>query len=278
MTISNPYITTVQFKTWQRVSSTDAPDDTVVDDIVEQAARLVDYSTGRRFFPSYETHLFNIPKVDFTDRDTIYLDDDLLSLTTLTNGDLTIISSSNYVLKSVNKPPYWAIKLRDVSTVSWEQSSTGSSDQVLSVAGVWGYHDNYAKSWIQSGTLSAAITDTTGLTASVTAGHSLLSQQIWKIDNEILQGTVSSNTLTFNFRGDNGSTAATHLNGAAVYRWLVMPSVAGACQQIVDGFYRKRFGDNASTVATITAAGVVLTPSDIPASAWRLLQPLMRQA
>lgn len=278
MTLSNLYITTASFLNWQRSTSVDTSDDGVIGQIIEQTSRMVDNATGRQFYPSYETRLYDIPKVDFTDRDTIQLDADLLSLTTLTNGDGTVITSTDYILRSINSPPYWSIKLRDTSSVNWEPSSAGSNEQVISVAGVWGFHGNYSRAWVQAGTLGAAISSTSTLSATMTAGHTLASQQIWKIDNEILQGTVSTNTLTFNARGDNGSTAATHLINAPVYVWQITPSVSGACQLIVDSFYKKRFGETAASVATITAAGVVLTPSDIPASAWRLLAPLMRQA
>ena len=278
MTLSNLYITTASFLNWQRSTSVDTSDDGVIGQIIEQTSRMVDNATGRQFYPSVETRLYDIPKVDFTDRDTIQLDADLLSMTTLTNGDGSVIASTDYILRSINNPPYWSVKLRDVSTVNWEQSTLGSNEQVIGVTGVWGWHGNYSRAWVQTGTLSAAITSTSTLSASMTAGHALASQQIWKIDSEILQGTVSANALTFNARGDNGSAAATHLINAPVYVWQVPPPVYGACQLIVDGFYKKRFGETASSVATITAAGVVLTPSDIPASAWRLLAPLMRQA
>lgn len=277
MTVSNLYITRANFLTWQRSTSTDAPDDSVIDQIVEQTSRLLDSVTGRKFYPSYKTNVYDIPPVNDYERDTLYLHDDLLSLTSLINGDGTTIAASNYVLKEISETPYWAIKLRNTSTVSWATDANGSSEQVLNAPGVWGWHKNYPYAWVQAGTLGAAITDTTGLTATATAGHTLLSQQIWKIGTEIFQGTVSTNTLTFNFRGDNGSTAATHLINSPVYVWLVEPVVASAAQMIVDYFYQSRFGVNRMSTATITPAGVVLTPSNIPADAWRILSPIMRQ-
>jgi hypothetical protein len=274
MTVSNLYITVTDFKAFQRVTSVDTSDDTVIETIIEQVSRFVDYYTGRRFFPTIETHNFDIPRVDYTDRDTIYLDDDLLALTTLTNGDLTTITE--YILKPANIPPYYAIKLRDTASIGWEPSAAGSYEQVLSVLGIWGYHNQYSRAWVQAGTLGTAITSTSALSASMTAGHTLQSGQLWKIDNEYLQGTVSTNTLTLNQRGDNGSTAATHLINAPVYVWKPELNISGACHQIANSFYKKRFGDNVNAVATVTAAGVVLTPSDVPTSALKMLQPFQR--
>ena len=277
MIVSNLYIKTSDFKAWQRTTSTDAADDAVIDDMIEQVSRFIDSFTGRHFFPTIQARLYNIPAFQDFNRNTIMLDDDLLSLTTLLNGDGTTIASSEYVLLSANYTPYWAVKLRDTTSISWQPNATGSGEQVLSVAGTWGYHDKYGSAWIQAGTLGAAITDTTGLTATMTGGHTLVGQQVWRIDSEILQGTVSTNTLTFNQRGDNFSTAATHLINAPVYVWYPMAQIKTAAQQIVNAVYEKRFGENVSGKATITAMGVVLSPEDVPSSALRILAPLMRQ-
>jgi hypothetical protein len=276
MTTSNLYITVQDFKNFQRTGSVDYVDDAIIELIIEQVSRFIDGYCGRRFYASAETHLFDIPRVDYTDRDTVFLDDDLLSVTTFLNGDLTTITQ--YILKPANSTPYYAIKLRDTSTVGYEPSSAGSYERVLSIEGVWGYHTRYAGAWVQAGTLAAAITTTSATTATMTAGHTLAAGQIWKIDNEYLQGIVLGNALTFNRRGDNGSTAATHLISAPVYVWNPEISVTSACQQITNSFYKKRFGENVSGVATITASGVVLTPADVPTSALKMLGPLMRQA
>jgi hypothetical protein len=276
--IKNPYITTSDFKAFQRVTSTDAADDLVIDAIVENTSRFIDDYTGRHFYPTIETRLYDIPNSNFPDRDTIFLDEDLLSLTTLTNGDLSVITNTDYIVNPVNSTPYYSVKLRNTSNISWQSNAAGSSEQCISVNGVWGFHNKYAYAWTLGGTLGAAISTTSTLSATMTAGHTLANQQIWKIDNEILQGTVLTNALTFNVRGDNGSMAATHLNGASVYIWSPISQITLAAQQIVNSFYKKRFGENVSTAATITAAGVVLAPRDIPDSAIRILMPFVRQS
>lgn len=278
MTVSNLYITRANFLNWQRSTAIDTVDDAVIDQIIEQTSRLIDYVTGRKFYPQYKTNVYDIPSLNDFERDTLYLNDTLLSLTSLANGDGTTISAPNYILKDAGKTPYWAIKLRDTSTVTWQSNASGSAEQVLGVAGVWGWHKNYPYAWVQAGTLGAAITDASGLTATATAGHTLASQQIWRIDSEVLQGTVSANTLTFNFRGDNGSTTATHLINAPIYAWIFDPVAASASQIIVDYYYQTRFGTNRLSAATITPSGIVLTPSNIPADAWRILSPVMRQS
>lgn len=269
MTVSNLYITPADFLAWLSSTSTNTADDSVIASMIEEVSRYIDSYTARRFYPSIETHYYDIPNGR-----CIELGDDLLSVTTFSNGNGDAIT--DYILNSVNKPPYWEIKLKSGTSTVWQFASTGNQEQVISLLGVWGYHERYSNAWVQAGTLGAAMTDTTSLTATMTAGHSLATGQIWKIGSEILQGSVSSNTLTFNVRGDNGSTAATHLVDSPVYVWHPMPNVQVACQQIVNSFYKKRYGDNVSADAVVTGAGVVLSPKDIPTSALMILRPLMR--
>ena len=63
----------------------------------------------------------------------LFLDAPLLSLTTLTNGDGTTISSDNYWLEPRNISPKWQITLK--SGHSWNFATDGW----VSVAGVWGF-------------------------------------------------------------------------------------------------------------------------------------------
>lgn len=66
-------------------------------------------------------------------------------------------------------------------------------------------------------TLSAAITTTTATSATLTSGTGLSDRMLLEIGTEILQvRAFSSGTISEMTRGQRGSTAATHLNGAAV--------------------------------------------------------------
>lgn len=50
-----------------------------------------------------------------------------------------------------------------------------------------------------------------------------------------------------------------------------------ACQLIVVTMYKNRFGQNMNGPATVTAAGLVITPADVPASAEKLIRPYTRR-
>jgi hypothetical protein len=228
--------------------------------------------TRRQFYPSIETRLYDVP----SERE-IVLDNDLLSLSTLTNGDGTVIPAIDITLRG-NRAPYWSVAPKDTSSLFWVYSSTGSREQVISVYGTWGYHEQYSqRAWLQVGTLSAAITDTTTLAFSATTGHSITAGQILRIDSELYNVvTAATNNITPYVRGDNGSTATTHLINAPVYAWQPMEGAKQSCLEIANSTYQKRFGRNTGESATITAAGVVLTPFDIPATAKAFIASYVR--
>ena len=265
--LTNAYCTLADYKNYVvargQSSSTDATDDGVIQDLINSASRYIDTQSGRQFYPRIEEQLYNIP----SDRH-LYLDDDLLAVITFSNGDDAAISANQYVTQGA-KPPFWAISLRKTSTVTWEPNSAGDSEQVIGVLGIWGRHDNYTqRAWLKVGTLGAAMSDTTTLAFTMTAGHSIAVGNILRIDNELFNvSTVATNTITPIVRGDNGSTAATHLISAPVYAWQPMEGAKQSALEIVNSAYKKRFGQSVGESATVTAAGVVLSPRDIPATA-----------
>jgi hypothetical protein len=279
MTAINSYCTRAEFLAWiAATTATSATDDPVVDEILEETSRYCDDTTGRRFYPLQKTYLLDIPSSHYPNSDTLVLTDDLLSLTTLTNGDATVIAAANYNLIPVNDPPYFAIQLKDVASVTWATNTAGSKDQVISVAGIWGYHPEYAtRAWSIATTLNGAITDTTGLVWNVVSGTPLTTGCIVKIDNEFLiVASVAVNAVTFVARGDNGSTAATHLTGATVYLWNTVKPIKSAVFQIALSLYKRRHGESISGIASVTAAGVVITPTDVPQLAQRILMQYSR--
>jgi hypothetical protein len=171
---------------------TNGTDDGVIERMIDGASRYIDSETKRTFYARTETRLFDCPSGR-----TLWLDDDLLSITTLTNGDGVVITSTDYVLEAPNRYPKYAICLRDTSSLTWQPTSAGSYEQAISVLGTWG--------WLSSPTAS------------------------------------------------------------------VPPDIKMATEQIVVAAYHRRMGQNMTSTSTVTAAGVVITPEDIPAFARRVI-------
>ena len=273
----NLYATLADYKAYSTArgqsASTDATDDGVIVDLLEVASRYLDDKTGRQFYPSFETRLYDIPSDS-----ELWLDGDLLSVTTLTNGDATVITTANYVLRPNNHTPYFSIKLKGDSSVAWEADADDDTEQVISLLAWWGYRKQFTqRAWQSVGTLGAAISDTTTPAFTMAVSHSVVVGQILKIDSEIYNiAAVATNTITPIARGDNGSTAATHLNGATVYAWKPQEEARNAVLEIANSAYQRRFGKNTGESAQVTAAGVVLTPRDIPKMAEEFIRNFMR--
>jgi len=190
MAITNGYVTLAEFKIFADIDSTEANDDTAIENIIEGVSRYMDGRTERTFYARTETRYFNVPK----DRGrSLFMDDDLLTITTLTNGDGDTVASSEYHLLPKNLTPYNEVRLTKSTTEYWDVDSSGDDEFVISIAGTWGY--------------MAAHTD----------------------------------------------------------------DIREACSMIAQSFYKRRFGENVSGIAKVTAAGVVITPQDVPSAAADIL-------
>lgn len=193
MTISNGYCTLDEFKKHLRIETYDADDDATIETIIEGASRTIDNLAGRRFYAATATRYYDVPE----GRD-IMLDDDLLTITTLTNGDGTAITSTYYSLLPRNDTPKHQLQMKTTSIYSWAGSTSGDYEGVISIAGTWGY---------------AATTP-----------------------DDIRQ----------------------------------------ACLEIALSAYKRRTGENLTGVSTITAAGIVITPQDIPGGALAIIRRYKR--
>lgn len=266
MTARNPYATLAEWKAFTIASgqtiTTDTADDAVVDGLLEAASRYIDGKTSRRFYPRIETRSYSIPVGS-----ELSLEADLLAVITLLNGDNTSIAASAYNLLPKNDTPKYGLKLLGSTSVVWESDSNNDTEYVIDLTGIFGFHNRYTDGWKIGSTL-AEVLDTSELGFDMTSGTLFSAGQILKIDNEIcLAASVATNTVTVIERGANGSTAATHDNGATVYYWQPMEDARNAVLEIVVNAYKRRFGKSAGGNETVTAAGVVITPRDIPAMA-----------
>ncbi len=281
MTARNTYATLAEYKSFVvsrgQTASTDTNDDAVIDTLLEQASRYLDAKTGRWFFPRIETRYYSIPDYPAINREVDF-NADLLEVITFLNGDGSSIAASEYHLWPRNEYPKFGLKIKESSNFQW-LTDDSEFEYVLPMTAYFGYHPNYLQdAWKSVGTLGSAITDTTTLAFTMTAGHTLAVGNIAKIDNELnIIGTVATNTITPLKRGDNGSTAATHLNGATVYIWQPMNDCKSAVLEIAMQAYKRRFGQSLSNTETTTGAGVILTPKDIPTMAGEFIQTYRRR-
>ncbi len=278
--MDNAYATLAEYKAYAvargQTASSDAADDAVIADLLEGASRYIDGECGgRKFYPSVETHYYSVPDNSADDR-MLWFAEDVLEIISVTNGEGTAVSNDDYYLMPRNYEPKYAIHLKDSVSTYWQASSTGEVDYVIAIAAFCGYHNGYSqRAWGTGGTLNGAINDTITLAFTMAGGHGVLADQVIKIDNELLiVDSVSANTITALRRGDNGSTAATHADGATVHTWQPMRRVQEAALAITQRAYANRVGQSSQGSVTVTAAGVVIRPEDVPPRAQKVIESL----
>jgi hypothetical protein len=186
--ITNGYATLAEAKAWGRITTTDSTDDGVIEQLVESASRYIDTEAQRVFYATTETRLFDMPN---NPAGVIMFDKDLLTVTTLTNGDGSTVASTAYVLLPANYSPKFALQLIPSTSTIWKSAANGNTLQCISIAGSWGE-----------------------------------------------------------------SCPA---------------DIREACLMIFKAAYNRRFGENMSSITTITQAGLVVTPEDVPAKALQII-------
>lgn len=196
-------------------------DDVLLADLIHSVSREIDNLINRRFYPRIETQYYDTPRRG----NSINFDDDLLNLTTLTNGDGKEITSSYYKLYPLNRTPKERVTVLTSSPEQWATDSDGNSEGAISVLGKFGYHADYANAWIATGatvqnatSINATSTSLSVQTGTIKAGWLLQIDTEWLYASAVSVSTTDTVTVV---RGVNGSTAAIHLNGAAISRWNV---------------------------------------------------------
>lgn len=195
MTITNGYCTLQEIKDYIVTSTTDATDDAVIEDAIEGVSRSFDVVTGRTFYARTETHYYDTP---LNERELWINDDDLLTITTLTNGNAVVITSGQYKLYPLNKNPKYKIYLLPASNVYWTADTSGNLEGAITLVGTFGY--------------SATAPD----------------------------------------------------------------DIREACRREVNSQLKKRFGENTTGIATITGAGVVITPEGFSKDTMQVLKKYMK--
>lgn len=191
---------------------------------VQQASSWFERNCQRSFVPYQQTRYFDAVGSHIKPM-TLDVDEDLLSVGTLINGNASTLANSDYVLQPNNMTPAYRIRLKQSSGLVWTFAE--SPEQAISVNGMWGYHEHYAQAWETVDALVGTL-DASGTLAIVSGGTldaNAVSPRFGvfdyvQVDNEMaLITAITGSTLTLR-RGVNGTTAGTHANGAdvAVYQ------------------------------------------------------------
>ena len=179
-----------------------ARQDRNIDRCIESAARRIDGICHRIFYPRIETKYFDWPNAQQAVPWRLWLDDtELISVTSMTSGGVTI-PSSDYILEPNRVgPPYNRVEI-NISTSS--AFSSGSTHQrSISITGLWGYNNDEDLAGTITEALDASETalDVDAATASEIGVGALL-----RIDSERLLVTNRTQLDTGQTLGGSGLT------------------------------------------------------------------------
>lgn len=238
----------------------DAFDERFILDKIDKAVARFERETRRFFSPRIATKFYDT--IPFSRRGAIdsdgilWLGRDLLEVTTLTD-DETVLTTDDYALYPSGDGS--RERIRRTNSGVW----TIPSDPLesISIAGIWGYHEDYGQAWVASGdTLQEALNSSSGVVKvlSIAGEDARFSTprfspgMLLKIDSEYMQirkvdMTASPDQLSV-FRGLNGSVAASHLISAPISIWYADEIAQSTCTKVATLWYQRRGQFESSSV------------------------------
>lgn len=127
------YTTAAQVRQYQGIGKDD--DDSLINALILRAQKAIENRTSRVFEGSAADRTFDA--IRDVDGRMLWFDEDLASIVSVTNGDSTSVSASDYVTEPRNHAPYYALKLKDNATVEWTYTDT--PEGAITVNGVWAF-------------------------------------------------------------------------------------------------------------------------------------------
>lgn len=117
---------------------TETSDDTLIGAYVTQASRMVETFCNRQFANTAGTLTYDTygPHIDGR---RLHFGQDVLSITSLTNGGDGVLPTTAYRLWPLNTSPKYAVELLPEAGYAWETSSTNYPEGAIVVVGSLGY-------------------------------------------------------------------------------------------------------------------------------------------
>lgn len=228
-------------------ASANTQDDATLLNFMGRASRSIDRYTRRKFYPRSE-----LRRYDYKEPQRIFLDDDLLELTTLAtqNGACTVASGVMWLStgNNWNRPPYDTIILDD--SAGSVLNFSGTPQRANEVTGIWGYHESWGEeAWVDTGTsLATGYTASAGSLSLAGAGsfgsgasdvlgeHPRISPgDLLKIGTQYFHvlGSGSVGNVTALVKPyANGTTATSHASGASIARFAPEPDIEWATRRL----------------------------------------------
>lgn len=297
------YATLHQVRQYLGAASTETSDDAKLTTFIRQSVRSIDKRCRRRFDVRRETLSFDVPKArierlgTYNLEDAIYLlnaagelsklalrlDQDLLDVEEVTNGNDVEVTSAQYVLLPNNLYPKHIVKIRDEVGVYWQSEADGGTEQAIDIDGHWGYHPYYSDdAWVdtldevEDNPLTAAATSLTvndidGDAADLQDTRIQVGNML-RIEDEYLyvQAVDTDTNIATVSRGFHGTDAAAHVQNTQVEVYRPWDDIVLATIRLVVWRYRQKDVD-VFDKANILGTGIQISPSAMPPDVLEML-------
>lgn len=136
------YITLADYKRDQGIPSANITKDEQLQDFIDRAQTVIENHCRRKFEASANTtrHFDAVRDVHGL---TLWLDRDLATINSVTNGDGTVITSGQYTVLPVNAladgKPIHAIKIKGSAGISW--TFDDDPEGAIAISGSWAYSE-----------------------------------------------------------------------------------------------------------------------------------------
>jgi hypothetical protein len=127
---------------------TEADDDSLLAAAISAAQTAIDGYCHRTFEASADSTRYFDYSSENIDGNWLYLDDEIASITTVTNGDSTEVTSSQYTTWPRNETPYTRIRILSNSGITW--TYTDEWMDAISVTGKWAYSTTAPNTVVQA--------------------------------------------------------------------------------------------------------------------------------
>ncbi len=221
-------------------------DDAKLARFINDASNIIGRETNRDFVPVRETREFDAQGENITGRVLFMPIDDLAEIVTLTNGDATTISSSDYVLRPSNVYPKFGVTLKSSSGLTWVWDTDW--EEAITIDGYWVNHQDWPNAWVDTNDTVQDDPLTSSSTTLTVTNTALLDERnrtrfeegmLIRVETEymLVVEIASATTLTV-IRGVRGTTAVSHVQATPIDSFAIQGDIEQACTSLVVYLYR----------------------------------------
>jgi hypothetical protein len=240
-TVSADYASVEAVKRHLSSQFTEEGDDAFIAELIREASDLFALRSGRFFVPYTGTFTVTVEQGGYRELSL----PDVLSLTSITDVDsigteIALAADQYRLLPASGYPKIAAYRLYGAWYSGYRET----------LAGVFGYHPSPDTMWQAKTTVTEAVASTSATSLTVASSTGIETLDYIKLGSEVMQVSevVSATVLTVT-RGALGTTAATHLDNAAVSLYRLYEPIRRAVILLAAHLYRTRANPGGESVA-----------------------------